>query len=107
MPHEDRRIIFDYSETYKAIYALCVQKEMRKPPPGAIAAISLDPADDQKVRVRIENKHDNTEAENEYTRDFMAAALMLFCRSHSIPLAKKAKKLVEFGSDHVMLRIVI
>jgi hypothetical protein len=31
MACEERRIIFDYAEAYKAIYTLCVQKELRVP----------------------------------------------------------------------------
>ena len=107
MPREDRRIIFTYAETYKALYALCMQKEMRRPPPGSIVAITIDGDDDKKLTVRIENMQENTEHEVDYSRDFMAAALMLYCRSLSIPISKKASKSVEFKSEGVVLRLVI
>ncbi len=107
MPHEDRRIIFDYSEAYKAIYTLSVQQEIRKPPPGVIGAFTFDTEDDSKVRVRIDDPQNRKSTESEYTRDFLAAALMVYCRSCGVPLPKKARKSVEISGDSVILRIMI
>ena len=107
MPSEDRRIIFKYDETYKALYALCVQREIRKPPPGSIATIKVDVDDKNKLMMRVENIHENTNTGVEYSRDFLAAALMLYCRSLSIPISKKASKSVEFNGESVILRLRI
>jgi hypothetical protein len=41
MTREERRIIFDYAEVYKAIHTLCAQKELRVPPTGNITAMVL------------------------------------------------------------------
>lgn len=106
MPREDRRIIFSFEETYKAIYALCMQKEMKRPPPGAITAINVN-GDDKKVTVQINNIQSDSEHTLDYSRDFLAAALLLYCRSQSIPVSKKATKSVEFKPDSVVLRLVI
>lgn len=107
MPREDRRIIFTYEETYKALYALCMQREMKRPPPGAISSIVVDPHDEKKLAFRIDNMQDNSAHELEYSRDFLAAALMLYCRSQSVPIPKKASKSVDFKADNVILRMVI
>lgn len=107
MPREDRRIIFSMDEAYKAIYSLCMQKDMKRPPPGAIASITIDPGDENRLTVQISNVHDNTHHEIDYSRDFLAAALMLYCRSHSIPISKKASKSVDFKAETVILRLVI
>jgi hypothetical protein len=107
MPREDRRIMFDGAETYSAIYMLCTQKDMKKPPQGAITAVSEDSADSQKLKVRFEDTHHNEVKEVEYSRDFLAAALMLYCRSLSIPMAKKAQKSVELRETGIVLRLVI
>lgn len=107
MPREDRRIIFEFQETYKALYALCVQNELKKPPPGLVAAVVQHPTDTSKVLVRIENPHSNLAQDVEFTRDFLAAALMLYCRTCRIPLPKTAHKSVELGSDNVVLRVQI
>ena len=40
-----------------------------------------------------------------YTSDFIAAALMLFCRGEGIPLPKNAKKSVMIKGEDVMLRV--
>lgn len=107
MPREDRRIIFEFQETYKALYALCVQREMRKPPPGMVAAVMPKPSDPTAVIVRIENAHSNTAQDIEFTQDFLAAALMLYCRTVRIPLPKTAQKSVEMAPDSVILRVQI
>lgn len=107
MPREDRRIIFEFQETYKALFALCVQKEMKKPPPGLVAAVNQHPDDSTKILVRIENPHSNMVQDVEFTRDFLAAALMLYCRTCRIPLPKSAQKSVELGTDSIILRVQI
>ena len=107
MPREDRRLIFDYEEAYKAIYALCVQKEMRKPPSGAISNVTQDPADQNKFTVRIDNALQGTGDDVSYSQDFLAAALMLYCRTCGIPLPKKGQKSVILIDKTVILRITI
>lgn len=107
MPREDRRIIFEFQETYKAIYALCVQKQIKKPQPGMVTAVMQHPADPGKAIVRIENVHDKTSQDIEFTADFIAAALMLYCLSLRIPLPKTASKSVEYAPDSVVLRVQI
>lgn len=107
MPREDRSIIFSFEETYKAIYALCMKKEIRRPPPGNIAAINIDAEDKKRLILQISNRQENTESQVEYSRDFLAAALLLYCRSQSIPISRKATKSVEFKPDSVILRMII
>ncbi len=107
MPREDRRIIFEFQETYKALYALSMQKELRTPPPGLVAAVVAHPTDPTKVLVRIENPHKNMAQDVEFTRDFLAASLMLYCRTCRIPLPKTAQKSVELAPDNVILRVQI
>ncbi|GJL84277.1 MAG: hypothetical protein DHS20C02_00520 [Micavibrio sp.] len=104
MPHEDRRIIFDYEEIYKALYSLCVQKERKKPPSGVITMLVEDDKDDSRIYVRIENELDKSGAKIEYSRDFLAAALMVYCRGCGIPLPKKARKSVMIREKDVILR---
>ncbi len=109
MPVEDRRIIFDNTEVYKALYALCTQKQMKTPPPGVIIHIKESEADSSLVVVKISNPQDsnNPEVTVEYSHDFFAAALMLFCRGLGIPLPKSAKKSVVITDGTVMLRAKI
>ncbi len=65
------------------------------------------PSDSTKAIVRIENVHDKTSQDIEFTVDFVAAALMLYCRTLRIPLPKSAQKSVEYAPDSVILRVQI
>ena len=107
MPREDRRLYFEFQEAYKAIYALCVQNQIQKPQPGMVTEVAQHPADPARVLVRIENVHDRSVQYIEFTRDFLAAALMLYCRNIRVPLPKLAQKSVEFAADCVILRVQI
>ena len=107
MPREDRRIVFDYAETYKAIFALCVKKEMRRPFAGTIAAITFKANDDNSVIVRFADELQGTAATSEYSQDFLAAALVLYCRTCAIPVPKRGRKSVELGADSVTLHIIL
>ncbi len=108
MPREDRRITFSYDEVYKAIFALCVQRELKKPPAGIIMAIETSMTDASKVALRLENPQTNNPVIFlEYSLDFLAAALMLYCRTCRIPLPKTAAKSVELAADGIVLRVKI
>ncbi|MEM7680154.1 MAG: hypothetical protein AAF182_04040, partial [Pseudomonadota bacterium] len=100
---------FDSKELYKAIYALSAQKQINKPPSGEIVGVRVGQEDGNRVFIKIENDLDDDapETEVEYNRDFMAAALMLYCRGLGIPLPKTATKSVLIKDDQVMLRVQI
>lgn len=107
MPKEDRRIIFAFDEVYKALFALCTLREVKKPPPGIIRAIEEDPQDANRLFFSLENPQDNTSARIEFSRDFLAAALMLYCRGCGIPLPKSASKSVLLAPENAILRVQI
>ena len=106
MPREDRRILFENEEVYKAIYAMCFQRQLKLPPPGQLAKITVDEGQAQIV-LEMQNPLDKTEAKLEYPQDFVAAALMLYCRGCGIPLPKSAKKSVMLTEGQLMLRVQI
>ena len=109
MPKEDRRIIFENEEVYKALFALATQKQLKRPPPGVITAISEDDEDPAIIKFTLNNPQDTDKGDMnvEYNRDFLAAALMLFCRGLGIPLPKSARKSVLIRDGVVMLRAQI
>jgi hypothetical protein len=107
MPREDRRISFENDEVYKAVYALCTQKQMKKPIPGTVVKISEGPGESGAIFLDYENPLDKSAEQAEYTRDFIAAALMLFCRGCGIPLPKTAKKSVAIVEGVLILRVQI
>ena len=107
MPTEDRRIIFTADEVYKAIFTFCTQKQIAKPPGGHLLEIKQDEKDEAQVFFTIEDAVSKELNTVEYSRDFLAAALLLFCRGLGIPVAKSGKKSVLVREGQVMLRIMI
>lgn len=107
MPREDRWIYFDFEEVYKAIYALSVQKQLKKPPIGLITAVAETPGDVNTIVFQFANPQENTVGAREYSRDFLAAAVMLYCRTLRIPLPKSATKQVEISKGQVVLRVQV
>lgn len=109
MPKEDRRIIFSFDEAYKAIYSLSIQKNIKAPPSGEVIKISKDEGDDNVIYMHLDNPQEKWDEPKkvEYSRDFVAAALMLYCRGCGIPLPKSAKKSVVLGSANIILRVEV
>ena len=107
MPTEDRRILFEPSEVYNAIFSLCRKKELKKPPPGQFVRVYTDDSDPNQVFFDLLNPQDKSTAKLTYSRDFLAAALMLLCRGCSIPLPKTASKSVMIIDSQVILRVQI
>ena len=107
MPREDRRISFDFTETYKAIFTLCMQNELPRPFAGSITALNFKAEDDRCVVVRFANGLQETTATSEYSRDFLTAALIRYCQSCAIPLPKKGMKSVEPGDEGITLHITL
>lgn len=106
MPKEDRRIIFDNEEVYKALFALCTKKQIKTPPTGQIISYKVDEVDPGRVVLTFQDHLNNDEdpIQKEYKRDFLAASLLLMCKGLGIPLAKTSKKSVLIKDDQVMLR---
>ncbi len=106
MPHEDRRIIFDMSETYNALYKLSLKKEdTPQLVPGIIRKVEEDGLDANNIHIYLDNPQTGDKARVSYTRDFIAAALMMYCRGAGIPLPRKASKTVMLDIDRVILRV--
>lgn len=105
MPREDRRIFFDYEETYKAIYSFCTQKGLPKPPAGYIMRIEQDLENPLELDIFIESSRSGSLEAVKYTKDFIAAALIIMCRTLGIPLPKGASKTLELQKDKIVLRV--
>ena len=105
MPREDRRIFFDYEESYKAIYSLCTQKGLPKPPAGYIIRIEPNIENPLELDIFLESSRSGSLETIKYTKDFVVAALMIMCRAIGIPLPKAASKTLELQHEKVVLRI--
>ena len=107
MPKEDRRIIFSNDEVYSALCTLYNQREMRTLPVGKIITAGVDAEDPTMLFFVLENPVEGTHAKVEHNRDFVAAALMLFCRGCGVPLPRNSKKAVVLQDGTVILRVRI
>lgn len=108
MPHEERRIIFDYNEAYNAIYALCSEKKVQKPPVGGMLEIQFSYDNPFELKILFEDHKTNLEHRMVLTKDFVIAALMMQCRNIGIPLPKGANKTLELAKDgKVILHVQI
>lgn len=106
MPTEDRRIIFTFEEAYKAIYSLSIQKNFKKPPAGAIVRAEADEKDPGIIYLYMVNDSEwQGEKKIDYTRDFIAAALLLYCRGTGVPVPRIARKSVMLGEGNITLRV--
>ncbi len=105
MPREDRRIFFDHDETFKAVYLLCAQKGLPKPPAGYMLRIEPSVENPLELDFFIESQKDSSTETVKYTKDFVVAALMIMCRTIGIPLPKGANKSLELSQGQVVLRV--
>ncbi len=105
MTWEERKIFFDFSEAYKAVYTLCVHNGVHVPPSGRIAHLSLEP--EGLVTVKIVNSQTGAAEDCDYSCDFMAAALIMYCRMYDIPLPKRGAKVMDIAGEMIILRITI
>lgn len=105
MTWEERKIFFDFSEAYKAIYTLCVHKSVRLPQSGRITHMTLKR--EGMVTVKIVNSQTGAAEECDYSCDFMAAALIMYCRTCDIPLPKRGAKVMDIAGEMIILRITI
>lgn len=108
MPREDRRVIFDMSETYQALYRLSLKKDDEKTlQPGAIVKIEANANNEDQFDFHLSNPQEGVEMTVTYSKDFVAAALMMFCRGEGIPLPRRAQKAVMVREGQMILRVVV
>jgi hypothetical protein len=108
MPREDRRIIFDMSETYQALYRLSLKKDDEpRLIAGAIVKIEPNAENEDKFDFHLTNPQEGHNKTVTYSKDFVAAALMMFCRGAGIPLPRRAQKAVMIRDGQMVLRVVV
>jgi hypothetical protein len=109
MSREDRNIYFDLEESYKAILGLCIKNGLKNPPIGRITSAAVKAGHDDVFQLRIEDTLQGTGKDVEYTRDFLAAAFINYCRSVQIPLPRKSLKSVsvDVSGEEFVLRVVV
>ena len=108
MPREDRRIIFDMSETYQALYKLSSKTDgAPRMIAGLISKVEEDGLDANKINFFLENPQEAEKKMVTFSRDFVAASLMMFCRGAGIPMMRRANKTVMIKDGVVILRVTV
>lgn len=107
MPQEDRYITFTNEEIYKALHAMCLQKNIPIPASSRITHIQREANEPDSVSMILENPITKELKKEVYKDDFLAAALMVYCRGVKIPLPKNAQKSITLKNSKVVLRVLI
>lgn len=107
MPQEDRYITFTNEEVYKALHALCAQKNIALPASSRITHIQREGEEKDTVSMILENPITKELKKENYKDDFMAAALMMYCRASKVPLPKTAQKSILIKNSKVVLRVQV
>ena len=93
MPSEMRKMVFSQDELQAALvnYAL---RTKRKLPNATIESIHVE--EKNEISVTIVYAPDGTEEAKtvEFEQTHVAAAVILFCRTHEIPLPREARKVL-------------
>ena len=108
MPAEDRYIVFDYNEIYKAVRIRNILEDQEPPPDGTISDIVFNDSKTKAATVTIE--FSTIEGQNkslEYSREFFALALVFYCQGHNIPIPRAGKKEISCKDDTIIMRIRI
>jgi hypothetical protein len=102
MPTESRVVSFSNAELIEAVAAYC-QQTKRALPPGGIKGLTF--SNDKEIKVTVQPMGDvpsfslyETEA---------AVALILFCNTKGIPIARRAIKSLQVAQDTVSLHLVM
>ena len=108
MPAENRFIVFNFEEVYKALRIRKITEDEELPPSGKI--IHLDFHDDKGAGHVIEmtiRQDDGTEQNLEFSREFFALALVFYCQGHNIPIPRAGTKSLVHKDDNIVMHIQI
>lgn len=72
---------------------------MKCPPEGIVSSVMQDKEDRSAIYVDFSEPMESKLKRKEYSYDFIAAALMLYCKGLGIPLPKSAQKAVSFQEE--------
>ncbi len=104
MPMELRKLVFSREELTGAAYGYCLH--VGKPMPEAAVSEVLVRADPELVlTLRFDVNDPQGRRTVDLDRGEIAAALIRYCRCISVPIPRKAKKIVQPAEDGVVMLI--
>lgn len=106
MPTEDRYIVFNYEEVYKALRMRTIVEDAEMLPSGTLKGIELpnEPGEMIKVQVSLDEGADKT---LDFTQEFFALSLVFFCQGSNIPIPRSGRKTLKAKDDKIVMHIQI
>lgn len=106
MPTEDRYIVFNYEEVYKALRMRAIVEDMELPPSGQVNAVQLTTAESDKITLGLTTDDGQTK-ELQFTQEFFALSLVFFCQGSNIPIPRAGRKSLMTRDNKIIMHIQI
>jgi hypothetical protein len=101
MPKELRKVVFTRDELQAAAVAYCYRQGM-KLPKGMLQSVTFE---NEQVSLNFSVISEKGPTRIRLTRDQIAAAIILYCRSLRIPIPKQSQKIVNPDGDGIALLV--
>lgn len=106
MPREDRRITFSNAELQKALVAHCLRRKASLPS-GQITSVSPSPEPNGDILLTIHNEQQGKSYSVGLQPEFIAAALIYYCKGANVPIPRRAAKSLSVSGDNICLQILL
>ncbi len=106
MPQEMRKLSFSQSELQAALVNYALRSEMRLPNAN-IEDVIVSKENGVAVKLVFTPSDPNEVRAVEFAQEHVAAAIILFCRTQKIPLARDARKVLMAEDESVSMMIQI
>lgn len=108
MPTENRFIVFNYEEVYKALRIRKITENEELPPNGKITKLDFHDQGGPQDNIEIViNSEDGKPQNLEFTREFFALALVFFCQGSNIPIPRAGTKSLVHKDQTIVMHIQI
>ena len=105
MPLELRYISFDRREVLDAVSVTPVRQFADLGSRQIVDYVTRMVDGKRALFVHLAGADQGTTTERPITKETLAAALVLYCRTHRVPLPKKWEKSIEIEQDRVVMRV--
>lgn len=106
MPTEDRYIVFNYEEVYKALRMRTIVEDAEMLPSGKVTKIQLPNEPGEKIHAMIKTD-EGIDKTLEFTQEFFALSLVFFCQGSNIPIPRAGRKSLVAKDDKIVMHIQI
>lgn len=104
MPREDRQIVFNYDEVYKALRMRAIIDDVAIPPSGTVRDIILTHPTHDIITLKVVAETSELEV-LEFSREFFALSLVFFCQGNNIPIPRAGTKSIMANDGEIVMHI--